>query len=225
VPPGDYEILVMARAAGSSTAFQADNSIIYTIGTPSIAVSLAANPASPQLPGTAVTFTAAATGGSGTYQYQFLGRQVGQPTFNVVQPYGPANTWNWTAVAGSWEIQVQARNAGSAAAFEGLQTITYDVTVPPVTAVTLTATPASPQTAGTSITFTGTATGGSGNLEYQFLGRQVGSPTFGVAQPYGPSNTWTWTGIAGSWEIQVQARSVGSIAPFDASATITDIVN
>ncbi|PWB64878.1 MAG: hypothetical protein C3F14_06115, partial [Deltaproteobacteria bacterium] len=144
---------------------------------------------------------------------------------SVAQSYGPAASWTWTGVAGNWEIQVNARSAGSPAAGEAAQTIAYAVSTPPATGVTVAASPAGPQTAGTAITFTGTAAGGTGIYEYRFLGRAVGAPTFSVGQEYGPADSWTWTGVTGSWEIQVQARSVGSTAPFDASATITDIVN
>jgi hypothetical protein len=93
-------------------------------------------------------------------------------------------------------------------------------------AVDLTASPATgTAAAGASITFTGTATPAGGNYEYQFLGRQVGQTTYSIAQPYGPSNTWTWGSVAGSWEMQVQVRNVGSAEPFEAQQTITYTVN
>lgn len=97
---------------------------------PVSSVSLSASPPSPQVPGTAVTFTGSAAGGSGSYQYEFRQRQVGQPEFTLVQAYGASPTWPWTAVAGNWEMKVNARNAGSTAEFEATQTIADNVTAP-----------------------------------------------------------------------------------------------
>jgi hypothetical protein len=224
---GTYEIQAQVRHVGAAVPFEASQSMTYTVTTPSATgVTITASPASPQLPGTQVTFTAAAAGG-GVYEYQFIGRQVGNPTFAAAQAYSEINSWTWntTGVApGQYEVIVLARAAGSSAAFEATQTILYSISASTV-AVTLGASPASPVAAGTAITFTGTATPAGGNYEYQFLGRRVGDPAFAVAQAYGPSNTWNWSGATGSWEIQVQVRNVGSANPFDALQTITYTVN
>ncbi|PWB65291.1 MAG: hypothetical protein C3F14_05655, partial [Deltaproteobacteria bacterium] len=113
-----------------------------------------------------------------------------------------------------------ARSAGSSSPAEATQTITFVVSAPAATAVTLTPSPASPVTPGTAVTFTGAATGGSGSYEYEFRGRATGSPVWSVAQTYGSNASWTWNGVAGSWEIQVNARSVGSSSPAEATQTI-----
>jgi hypothetical protein len=171
-----------------------------------------------------VTFTGAATGGSGSYEYEFLGRAAGSPVWSVAQPYGPTPSWTWSSVAGSWEVQVNARSAGSSSPAEATQTINFIVNAPAATGVTLTPSPASPVTPGTSVTFTGAATGGSGSYEYEFLGRAAGSPVWSVAQPYGPTPSWTWSSVAGSWEVQVNARSAGSSSPAEATQTVNFIV-
>jgi len=224
---GTYEIQAQARNAGSAAAFEATQTMTYTITTPvATGVTITASPATPQLPGTNVTFTANATGG-GVYEYQFIGRLVGSPVFSVARNYDPINTWTWntTGVApGNYEIVVLARAAGSTAAFEATATIFYTVSASTI-AVSLGATPPSPATAGSSVTFTATATPAGGNYEYQFLGRRVGDPAFSIAQTYGPSNTWIWGSVAGSWEMQVQVRNVGSAEPFEAQQTIVYTVN
>jgi len=224
---GTYEIQVQVRHVGAAVPFEATQSLNYTVTTPvATGVTITASPASPQLPGTNVTFTANATGG-GVYEYQFIGRLVGSPVFSVARNYDPINTWTWntTGVApGQYEIVVLARAAGSTAAFEATATIFYTVSASTI-AVSLGATPPSPATAGSSVTFTATATPAGGNYEYQFLGRRVGDPAFSIAQTYGPSNTWIWGSVAGSWEMQVQVRNVGSAEPFEAQQTIVYTVN
>ncbi|MGE5753948.1 MAG: hypothetical protein ACM319_09940, partial [Deltaproteobacteria bacterium] len=226
VPGGTYEIQVQARNAGSAAPFEATQTLNYTVTTPAATdVTLAPAPAGPQTPGTLVTFNAAVSGG-GAYEYEFLGRPVGG-TIAVAQAYSTLASWIWNtsgAPPGNWEITVLARSAGSSAAFEAIRSILYGITGGTVTA-TLSASPASPQPAGTPVAFTASAGGGTGPYEYQFLGRRVGDPAFGIAQAYGPSNSWTWAAAAGNWEVQVMARNVGSAAPFDAVATVTYTVN
>ncbi|NJD62519.1 MAG: hypothetical protein FIA93_07345, partial [Deltaproteobacteria bacterium] len=118
-------------------------------------------------------------------------------TFWTLQEYSaaPDNTW------GTWWGAVSAGP-------------------PAVSGVSVTATPPGPTTPGTAVTFTASASGGSGSYEYEFLGRAAGSSVWSVAQPYGPGPSWTWTGVAGSWEVMVNARNVGSTAPYEATATI-----
>ena len=66
----------------------------------------------------------------------------------------------------------------------------------------------------------------SGSFEYEFRGRPLGSTgPFALAQAYGPTASWPWTSVTGSWEIQVNARSAGSASPAETTRTITYVVN
>jgi hypothetical protein len=123
-------------------------------------------------------------------------------TFWTLQEYAaavPANTW------GTWW--------GS-----------FSISPPPATGVTFTPppSPASPQPAGTSVTFTAAGEEGSGTYEYKFYRRDP-SGTWTLEQDYPPggsgSATWVWdtAGAAlGTHTIQVWARSAGSTAPWEA---------
>ncbi|MGE5753765.1 MAG: hypothetical protein ACM319_09020, partial [Deltaproteobacteria bacterium] len=64
---------------------------------------------------------------SGSYEYEFRGRAAGSSTWSVAQAYGPSSSWTWSGVAGSWEVQVNARSAGSASAAEATQAIPYAI--------------------------------------------------------------------------------------------------
>ena len=109
-----------ARSVGSVAPFEATQTINFVLTTPAATgVTLTPSPASPQLPGTSVTFTAVASGG-GAYEYQFLGRPAGG-TFVAAQAYSNLNTWTWNTTGvppGTYEIMVMARAAGSSAAFD-----------------------------------------------------------------------------------------------------------
>ena len=140
----------------------------YTINSSATltAVSVTAAPASPQLVNTPITFTASATGGSNV-QYQFwMYNQAATPAWSQLQAYSSTATCQWTPTAsGSNLLSVTALDATGAAVNVMLwYTINSSATL---TAVSVTAAPASPQLVNTPITFTASATGGS-NVQYQF---------------------------------------------------------
>jgi hypothetical protein len=77
----------------------------------------------------------------------------------------------------------------------------------------LSASSASPQPAGTHVTFVANASGGSGSFEYRFYLFSNGA--WSVVQPYGPDPSWTWNtnGVAsGTYFVWVDVRNVGSAA-------------
>ena len=66
---------------------------------PANAVTLTAAPVGTALVGDNVTFTALASGGSGSYEYQFMAKVAPAGPFVVGQAYGPSATWIWTTTA------------------------------------------------------------------------------------------------------------------------------
>jgi hypothetical protein len=185
-------------------------------------VTLAASPTGSAPAGTNVFFNATASGG-GTYEYQFyLSDGV---TTTLVQPYSSASTWTWNtagATAGSYSIAVFTRSVGSAVSSDAGTSINYQIlpASPQATGVTLSASPASPPPAGTSVFFNATA-GGGGTYEYQFYLSDGVTTT--LVQPYSQASTWTWNSngvAAGTYNIAVFARSVGSAASSEAGTSI-----
>ena len=229
VPPGFYEFQVFARSVGSTAAVEAVNTLVYILTVPpTTSVGLTAAPVSPVLVDNNVLFTATPTvGGTATHQYQFWYRSVGAPTFSMAQDYGAANTYTWKATAGSYEWKVFARSTGSTAVSEAISPIVPFVVTgaggPTVSSVTLTASPVGTAPAGDNVTFIAAASGGSGTYEYQFMAKFGTSGTFGIVRGYSTDNTWRWntTGAPpNNYEIAVYARSVGSVAPLEALATL-----
>ncbi|MHB8709148.1 MAG: multicopper oxidase domain-containing protein, partial [Desulfuromonadales bacterium] len=69
---GTYRVVVHVRSTGSIATYEAFAANDYRIATPVVpatGATLSATPASPQLVGTTVNFTAAGQGGAGTYEY------------------------------------------------------------------------------------------------------------------------------------------------------------
>jgi hypothetical protein len=79
--------------------------------------------------------------------------------------------------------------------------------------VSLLANVAMPVIEGTGITWTATMSGGSAAVEYQFF--RLSDEVWSEAQPYGPSNSYTWFPSAGTHAVQVWVRNSGSEAAYD----------
>jgi hypothetical protein len=181
---------------------------------------------SPQLVGTVVTFTATASG-AGSFEYRFWVAKGAGAFAPVGSAYSADRALAWTPTAAdSYRVMVYARALGSAVAFEKSATRSgyYAVAEAPVTAVTLSATKASPQQVGTALTFTGAAAGGGASgVEYQFwLAR--GGGAFRVVKDYAVAGA-SWTPVAGDMDaadkyvVKVNARTVNSVAPFEKTAS------
>jgi len=106
---------------------------------------------SPQTQGSVITFTAAATGGSSVYEYLFCLRNPVTGQWSVKQGYSGNGVWQWNtsgADLGTYEIQVWARSAGSTADYEAWTGVSYVITAPSVSSVSLTMDKSSPQVQG-----------------------------------------------------------------------------
>jgi hypothetical protein len=226
VTPGMYYVQVRARNAGSTSFYDKIMTLVYKINPPS-ATGLIVTPApATGVTGTPAVFTAAASGGTGSYEYEFWRAINGILT--RVQTYSTTNTWTWdtTGVTGAFLVQVRARSAGSTAAYDVVKGVNYTVNPPAATAVTLTPSPASPKVQGTAVTFTAQGSGGSGDYEYQFWRRRNTDPvepTMVLVRDYSATNTWTWdtTGATpGTYYVQARVRSRGTTAAYDKVMTI-----
>ena len=211
---GSYGLGVRARAAGTSVMLDMDRIIYFEVTEatgPVTSLSLTTNPTSPQTAGTAITLTATA---NRTAEYQFF---VMNPDggWAAVTGYSTSNTYSWTPqAAGSYGLGVRARAAGTSVMLDMDRIIYFEVTeaTGPVTSLSLTTNPTSPQTAGTAITLTATA---NRTAEYQFF---VMNPDGGWAAVtgYSTSNTYSWTPqAAGSYGLGVRARAAGTSVMLD----------
>ncbi len=238
IDTGTYEIQVWARNSGSTAAYEAYRSVDYTIYAsslpPASGVLLAADKASPQSRGAVITLTAAATGGSGTYEYRYCYWNPKTKTWSVAQLYSSNRSWTWNTAGidtGTYEIQVWARNSGSRADYEAYRSVNYTIVAPsgpPASGVTLATDKTSPQPRGAVITLTAAAAGGSGTYEYLYCYWNPKTKTWSIAQPYRSNPSWTWNtaGIdTGTYEIQVWARNSGSTAAYEAYRSITYSIN
>jgi FtsP/CotA-like multicopper oxidase with cupredoxin domain len=178
-----------------------------------VTVSQSPSVTSPQVIGTSISFVATGSGGVGQLQYQFWLKDT-SGVYTLVQPFSTTNTWNWTTTglpAGGYSIAVQAKETGSTApnGFDAENVTNFVLLPSPATTIGVVTTPGTP-----TVSFTATATGGSGPYEYQFWLKDL-TGAYSLAQPYSASNVFNWdtTGLpAGSYNIAVQAKSAGSVS-------------
>ena len=210
-PATGYEFRVNVRTVGTATVVTSPT-LPYTLTTPgATGAGLSANPPTSTTVGTTVTFTGSATG-TGPFEYEFQARFPGG-TFGTVRGYMTDNTWTWNttgAPATGYEFRVNVRTVGSATVVTS-PTLPYTLTTPGATGAGLSANPPTSTTVGTSVTFTGSATG-TGPFEYEFQARFPGG-TFGTVRGYATDNTWTWNTAgapATGYEFRVNVRTVGT---------------
>ena len=178
--------------------------------------SVTAAQASPVVAGTALTLTATATGGTAPYQFKWW--VWNGSAWSVAREWAPGNTLRWTPTApGDYEVHAWVRNNGvTADAWQAWGRLTYTVTAAPTASLssmstTVTATQASPVVAGTPLTLTATATGGT--APYQFKWWVWNGSAWSVARDWGTGNTLPWTPPApGTYEVHAWVRNNGVTA-------------
>ena len=202
---GSYLFSVTAQDA---TGTQVNTMLWYTIGgAPLTAVSVTPSLASPQPPGTAITLTATATGGTNVQFMFWLYNPAASPGWSLAQAFSAADSYQWTpAATGSYMFSITAQDASGTTVNT---TLWYTIGVVPLTAVNLTTSPAQPEPPNTAITLTAAATGGS-NVQYTFwVYNPTATPGWSQLQAFSTMTACTWTPAAtGSYLLSVTAQDV-----------------
>ncbi|MBI5696732.1 MAG: SBBP repeat-containing protein [Nitrospirae bacterium] len=187
--------------------------IMVIVNRPLTIDSLTADPASPRAYGTEITWTASASGGTGDYLYCYY--RKGPDTGNLYvkeRDWDVSDNWAWTPAAaqvGTNYIKVKVKNSVGGLPVESYTS--FKVTPAPLAIQSFGPSPASPKPSGTLITWTTTATGGSGSYLYKYWrkGPDTGG-LYAVARDWNASGAWDWTpdaGQAGYNYIKVQVKS------------------
>jgi hypothetical protein len=220
---GSYVIAVWARNTGVTIdASQALAQMSYvvsprTTSTTTTALSitgLSSNLASPQAPGTSITFSSGATGGTAPYQFKWWVLSNG--VWTVGRDWSTSTSFTWRPwSAGTYVVAVWARNAGvTADASQATAQVSYVISATgsssaPLSITSFTSDLSSPQPRYTFINFSTVATGGTG--EYQFKWWIQSGGVWSVLRDWDSRPMLEWfPRTAGSYVIAVWARNVGS---------------
>lgn len=136
--PGTYQVAVWSRQAGSTATSEWNVQIDYTLtgAVPCSAVLETASAPSPQLLGSTVTISAVASPcASPTYQFWLQGPGV---AWTIVQPWSASASFSWDTsfyLAGTYQIAVWSRQAGSTATSEWNVQMDFTIIYPVHTAI------------------------------------------------------------------------------------------
>ena len=209
--PGNYYL--SATALDTSSGIVVNQCAWYTIIPP--IVSLTASPASPRAPNTPITLSATATGGTNV-QYQFWAYNANlTPTWSQLRGYSASATCAWQPTTpGNYYITMTALDGTSGVA--SVASYWFTVTgATPLSAVSVSAAPATPEPVNTTITFIAMATGGT-NVQCQFwLYNAASSPAWSMLQGYSTQTVCLWApAVAGDYLLSVTAQDgvTGAIA-------------
>jgi len=141
---------------------------------------------SPQVSGTEVTLSAAASG-TGVLQYKFLVKDASGNWF-VIRDYSILNSCTWKAnKVGNKTLYVDVKDSNGQVTRKSMS---YTVKAAAPTVTSFTANKQSPQVSGTEVVLTAKATG-TGTLQYKFLVKDASGNWF-VIQDYSVSNITVW---------------------------------
>jgi spore germination protein YaaH len=242
--PGTYRFSVWARDAASPGLYGNDagrwdaynNDMLYTLTPACSAVSVSVSPASPSATGSTITFTAHSAGCSNPL-YHFSVLAPGAAGYQIVQAYTTSATFIWKTSGlspGTYRFSVWARDATSPGLFgnstgrwDAYNNNTLYMLTPVCSAVSVSVSPASPSTVGTTIVVTAHATG-CPNPVYHFSIMAPGASGYQVVQVYTTSPTFTWktSGLfPGTYRFSVWARDASSPGLFSNTAGSWDAFN
>ncbi|MHB9130874.1 MAG: lectin like domain-containing protein [Armatimonadota bacterium] len=226
--PALYSIRVSARES-TYPAMVVTKVAPFTIAAPLTAVSLTPSLPSPQPVGKTISQSAKKTGGM-TVQYQFSASKDNGTTWSALTAWGTSSTVNWTpSTAATYLLRTAAREGST-----GLPVLSpalpYQVVPKPPTAVSLTCSPVSPQSAGKSITLKATKTGGT-VVEYRFEVSANQGVSWTALRDFSTVASVIWTpAVPALYSIRVSAREstypavvVTKVAPYTVVAPLTAV--
>ena len=218
----NYAVSVWVRSAGNAAdVLEASTYLVFPVGNTTnrtaTSVALTPNRVAPQLPFTAVTWTATPAGGTAPHQYKW--RIFDGSTWTVAANWSPTNSFIWTPSTANpnYRVEVWLRSAGSTTdAAEASAAAAFPIEAGAggsgVASVSLTANRPAPQPAGNPISFTATPAGGTAPFVYKwfyFMGT-----TWTAFGDWSSSANFTWypTEPNANYRIRVWVKGAGNTA-------------
>jgi hypothetical protein len=225
IPAAQFDAVDETNMQATAGSYQA----LTSFPNPCATASLSTNPGSPQPAGTQVILTGSSTGCPNP-RYQFWLQDPGS-RWSMVQDYSATTTYTWAAAnnraPGVYHLQVYARDTSSSVTYDAVSPITnYQMNAGQAcTAPTLSPSPVTPGATGATVTLTG-GSSGCPNPRYRFWIQDPGR-AWSMVQDYSPATTYTWTqtGLAGSYKMEVDVRDASESTVYDVVSNKTYILN
>ena len=215
---GSYSVKVYVKDSAGTIVTKTGGNVTVAAPSSPLAVTGVTADKTAAKPGDSITWTAAASGGSGTLRYNFYLYKDGA----LLQKgsYTTAKTFTYTASeAGSYSVKVYVKDsAGTIVTKTGgnvtIASASGALTVSSVTANKTTAKP------GDSITWTAAASGGSGTLRYNFYLYKDGALL--QKGSYTTAKTFTYTASeTGTYSVKVYVKDSAGTVVTRTGGTVT----
>ena len=214
---GQHQFQIWARRQGSTASYESYATVTYSITAADTCTSVtsSASPATPAIPGQLVTLTNSGSCGLSTPTYEIWHLPPGG-SWHIQQAYTATASYGWDTTGeplGWHQFQVRVRGQGSSASFDQSTSLLYQLSATDsCSSTTLGASPVTPSTRGTLVTWTAAASG-CASPTYEFWVHSAPSGTWSLAQAYSATPTYAWdtTSVAsGAYEFQVWVRAAGN---------------
>ena len=212
-----------SNASGTYTSSNITVTYVYRENTTQVlSVSLKASSTSISVGGS-VLLSASASGGTGSYTYSFLVRNKETNVWYRFSDFKSASTLTWTASGtGAREFYVEVKDGAGTVAKSSAVTINAVTKTLAVTGKASSDT----VTAGSKVTITGTASGGTGSYTYSFLVRNKETNVWYRFSDFKSASTLTWTASGtGAREFYVEVKdSAGTVVRSSAVSVTVNAV-
>lgn len=160
--------------------------------------------------GSAIVLSATGQGAS-TPMYRFWAQPWGG-TWQIVQDWSASSTFSWRpTVAGGYNLTADGRGQASGNAdvttSRTIEIVASGGDTSPMSSVSLSFSPTTPQAIGTAVTLVARGQGGSGSGMYRFWVQPWGGQ-WQIVQDWSPTSTYTWRpSAAGGYNLTVYGRT------------------
>ena len=200
---GSYKVKVYVKDTDETKVYKTGGTVTVTAASSALVISSIKAGVTSATTGEPITWTATASGGTGTLQYYFIVYKDG--TKVKTRAYSTANTFSYIpAEPGTYKVKVYVKDAADTKVNKTSTgvTVTAAATTPTISSVKAGATSAY---AGEKITWTATASGGTGTLQYYFILYKDGTKV--KTRAYSTVNTFSYTPLeAGTYKVKVYVK-------------------
>ena len=213
--PGTYRVRVYVKDAADTKVNKLSSGVTVTAAAPLTLSSIKADKTSASA-GEKITWTAAASGGSGSLQYYFILYKDG--TKLKTRAYSTTQIFSYTPTeAGTYKVRVYVKDANDTKLNKLSTAVTVTPAGPSISSVKAGVTSAY---AGEKITWTAAVSGGSGTLQYYFNLYKDGVRI--KTRAYSTANTFSYTPTeAGTYKVRVYVKDAAENKVNKLSAAVT----
>ncbi|WP_394186930.1 SpoIID/LytB domain-containing protein [Metabacillus halosaccharovorans] len=218
---GEYKFSIHVKDYYSSNEYDDYYAFEYSIRDYVSVEDVSFSTPSPQNLGKTIRLTTNANGGiNKLYKYWIYDGT----SWKVLRDYQSSNSFDWTpSKAGKYRFSVHVKDENSTKEYDAYKGFEYEIKVGPVKAQSLSVDKTSPQSEGTKLTLTASATGGTNKL-YKF--HIYDGKTWRVLRDYQASNTVNWTPQqAGEYKLVVHVKDQTSKKEYDSYTSTFYTIN